>query len=201
MLSLSPSPFTLKGTIAMEKSGPIPRNVSVALSGMDQHLHVYLKPDQDGHFEAALPADHYQLEVQDADVPMYVKSVTLDQQNIAPSAIELSSPDNRLQIVLSDQGAEIDGAATNGEQQPLVHGLALAIGQDGRSYLSSLDNNGAFSFKALEPESYRVLCFTDLDSQAELTPDIFQKVEDEGESISVGPTERRIMKIRAAQID
>jgi protocatechuate 3,4-dioxygenase beta subunit len=174
---------------------PIEEDTSETLSGMALAAYSRTSPmvNSDGTFEMKnVPGGNYQLVVganSDQMRDYYTKSVILSGKNVADSGFELNG-DVYLDVVVSAKGATIEGNVVDAKGQPVpyvtvavVPKLELRARPD--SYQQErTDEHGHFIVRGLNPGSYAVLAFEELQEDIR-KPEFLKIYAEKGERVEM----------------
>jgi protocatechuate 3,4-dioxygenase beta subunit len=122
--------------------------------------------EKDGSFELqGVPDGSYALEVYGFDRGWFVKSARLGNEDAFQKGVQVEdgAAKGNLEIVVSNEGGQLDGAVTDNEKnQPLV-GAQIKLRVDpesdynrGRSKQVNTDQNGHYWLKDLPPGKYKI---------------------------------------------
>lgn len=145
----------------------------------------------------------YEINVGGISENYFVKAARLDGVDVlsAGLTIDAKQAPGTLDILVSPNGASVDGAITK-DQQPF-QGATVAIVPDPphrgerRLYKSTTtDQNGHFVLQGLAPGDYKVFAFEKIESGAYTSPEFLQAYEKLGESVHITEGSRN-----SAQVD
>jgi hypothetical protein len=157
-----------------------------------------------------VPGGNYQLVVgahSDNLRDYYTKSVMVGGRDVADSGFRMDG-DAYLDVVVSAKGATIEGNAVDSKGQPVAYGM-VAVVQDSEhrarpdSYQQqATDEHGHFIARGLNPGSYVVLAFEELQEDMR-QPEFLKTYGGKGEKVEVEEGTRKIVtaKIIPAETD
>jgi uncharacterized protein (DUF2141 family) len=120
----------------------------------------------------------------------FTKSVLLDGQEVGNSGFETNGGTN-LEIVISAQGAAIEGTVVDEKGNPASSVMVLDVPDVERRARPDLyqqdttDERGHFRLRGLNPGSYTVLAFEDLEESVQ-DPEFLSRYGSKGEKVEVG---------------
>ena len=148
-----------------------------------------IKEDGSFTFENVSP-DTYNVNVF-APPGFYVKSIRMGGQDALESGLDLSAgAADAIDVLLSPNGGEVEGAVTNSKQQP-ASGTAVVLipdsHRDQRQFYknSATDQNGHFSIKGIAPGNYKLFAWEDIDPGAAEDPEFLKPYENKGQAFSI----------------
>jgi large repetitive protein len=187
-------PISLSGTVAVEGTQPNQLNIQISLSS-EQGRGPRGASTADGRFEVkGVPPQVCQVQVSNLPPGTYVKSIRFGDHEINSGELDLTeSPAAPLNILLAEDGGEVDGNVQTASGQPAVNTqvtLAPTEEYDGRSDLFKrvvTDASGNFQIKDVAPGEYKVFAW-ETDSDGSTRSAEFRKpFESKSSSVTVGP--------------
>jgi len=168
------------------------KNTSVALEMVDFDLPntPSALAGDDGTFtlKSVFPGT-YRVNVSDMPEDCYVQSVKLGGQEVGDEGVEWSAGASaKLAIVLSRAGAQVEGVALRGDNQPLAGALVALIPDSGRAsrYRSTTtDHDGTFTLKGVPPGKYQAIAWEDLEPGAFRDAEFVKAFEGSAERLSL----------------
>lgn len=168
---------------------------------------------KDGTFEMKnIPTGRYHLIVGARGSPdklrdYFTKSVMLNGQDVGDSGFELNSA-TELEIVISAKGATIEGTVVDDKGNPVSSATVIDVPDSDRRTRPDLyqqdttDERGHFSLRGLNPGSYTVLAFEDLEDSPS-DPAFLAFYGSSGERVSAdeGTDKRITLKVIPATSD
>lgn len=151
----------------------------------------------------------YRLEVARVPEGYFLKSAKLNGQELLEKGLDLRGgfPGHTLEIVLSDNGAMVQGRVLDTGGNP-AGGVTVTLTpiEDAfrRSDLfktTSADEDGRFALQGLAPGTYRIHAWEDLEPGAHRDPEFLQRFEDDAEEIRLGEGERKTVELELIPAD
>jgi len=143
-------------------------------------------------FEAQLrPEKRYYANIRNLPGNYYLKSVAISGHEVPAGYVVVSGRRGDLELVLSPNGAQIDGQLFDQKDQPTRGSVLLVpdssdIGPPELLRRISADSQGKFTFSGVPPGTYRVAAFASLDLNDEMNqPDFSRKIAGRGDSLIV----------------
>jgi hypothetical protein len=163
-----------------------------------------VKPN--GSFEMKeVPADTYRLQVGSASEALrdyYIKTVTLGGRDVSDLGFAATGANQFLDIVVSVNGATIEGVVFDDNNQPVSYVKVISIPDAKRRERQDLyqevttDRRGHFSLRGLNPGEYRVVAI-DEDIDEEITDPAFVRAhESMGRTVKVDEGERKSLLLK-----
>lgn len=168
---------------------------------------------KDGSFEMkTVPSGRYHLIVgargsSDKLRDYFTKSVMLNGQDVGDSGFEVNSATD-LEVVISAKGATIEGTVVDDKGNPVPSATVVDVPDSDRRLRLDLyeqdttDERGHFSLRGLNPGSYTVLAFEDLEDSPQ-DPEFLTSYGSKGEKIAAdeGTAKRIVLKLIPATSD
>jgi Carboxypeptidase regulatory-like domain len=168
---------------------------------------------KDGSFEMkTIPSGRYHLVVgargsSDKLRDYFTKSVMLNGQEVGDSGFEINSATD-LEIVISAKGATIEGIVVDDRGNPVSSAIVVDVPDSDRRLRLDLyqqdttDERGHFSLRGLNPGSYTVLAFEDLEDSPQ-DPEFLTSYGSKGEKVAAdeGTDKRIVLKLIPASSD
>ncbi|HET9837842.1 MAG TPA: carboxypeptidase-like regulatory domain-containing protein, partial [Candidatus Angelobacter sp.] len=154
-------------------------------------------------FQAQLrPEKRYYASVRNLPEDYYIKSVAISGHVVPADNVVVSGRSGDLELVLSPNGAEIEGRVFDSKDQP-TRGSVLLIpdlpdfGPPELLRRASADSKGQFSFHGVPPGTYRVVAFESLELSEEIAqPEFPRRVAGRGVSLITDEQGRYRMMLR-----
>ncbi len=148
----------------------------------------------DGTFKAErLQAGLYNVRAIGLAEDWFVKSVLLSGQDTQDSGLTVFGDSvSGLEVVLSPNGARIEGQVINDHQEPQGGATVVLVPDGPRRLLPATfkntvsDQEGRFTVRGIAPGEYKVLAWDDIEPGAWLDPDLIKQVEGQGKAVSIG---------------
>jgi hypothetical protein len=204
-LRLQPSP-SLRGKVNVEPAGAVPVGTTLMMTGTSEPTRIPIQVGADGQFSIpALPRDRYVLDFASSESGLSIQSIRVGGQDIKPpNLIEIDQPIDSMSISVTSASGTISGTVVDGAGRFAQGGLAILQNADGDFYssrLSTIDDQGRFSFNSLPPNSYTVQCFSDLRDEYQISFDLLKKIGTEGQRVLLRPNEKMSLQVTAAESD
>jgi protocatechuate 3,4-dioxygenase beta subunit len=160
-----------------------------------------VKPDGSFLLKNAYDGD-YEINVGNLPENYFVKSARLDGVDVLSAGLTVDTKQSpgTLEIVVSPNGASVDGAITK-DQQPF-QGATVAIVPDpphrGERRLfksTTTDQNGHFTLQGLAPGDYKVFAWEKIEAGAYTSPEFLQPYENQGESVHLTEGSRNTTQV------
>ncbi len=188
--------FEISGRLQIEgAAGDAPRNARVYLKSRDLQFggspSAAIKAD--GTFTlTTVPPGLYGVDLSFSQPFFYVKSIRFGETDAIANGLN-ATRSNRLEIVLSANGGQIDGQTASGARV----GLYPKNGLQEYFKMAMADNGGQYSFRCVAPGDYLLLAFEDADASTLSDPEIVKKYEGSGELVSVKEGARETKQLKA----
>jgi hypothetical protein len=209
VVAFSPG-ITIPGRISVEGGTPFsslpdydrirPFLSSVAEGGFSTSLTTVAA---DGTFkvENVQPGDYRLIMAPITSLNMYVKEARLGQSDVLGGFSITGPVSGALEIVLSPNGAQIDGTIVDKDRTPMrgIQAVLIPDRQRDRRDLyrtATTDQNGQFVMRTVVPGEYKVFAWEDLEPFAYNDPDILRKYEDRGVTIKVSESARLMVEAK-----
>jgi Carboxypeptidase regulatory-like domain len=200
----------VSGTVTVEGTQPDHLGVQVALTatrGMGQGRNSSVGAD--GSFAMAnVPPQVYQLQIFNVPPGKYVKSIRFGDREIDSGEIDLTErPSAALNIVLGEDGGEVDGTVQTASGQPAASTqilLAPAEEHGGRSDLlkpSQTDASGNFQIKDVAPGEYKVFAWESDPDGSTQSAEFRKPFESKSAAVTVGPKDKASVQLSVITAD
>ena len=160
---------------------------------------------QDGSFDMkTVPAGNYRVRVFSGLVAMrdcFMKSVNAGGKDIADSGFTISGGTWSLDVVLSSNGASVDGVVVDDKNQPVADAEVVAIPEATRQkrrdlyQQATVDQHGHFKLRGLNPGEYTVMALEDLDDDFR-DPEFMKAHEGLGQTIRLDEGEHKSISLQ-----
>jgi hypothetical protein len=134
----------------------------------------------------------------------YLKSASFDAREIVNTGFEATGMGrHRLDLVVSGDGAQVDGVVTDGKDKPVGDATVVLVPADPvlrsapRLYKSTdIAQNGKFTLKAISPGKYLIYAWEEVEDGAWFDPDFMARYEKLGESVSLDGNGRKTLSLK-----
>jgi Carboxypeptidase regulatory-like domain len=117
--------------------------------------------------------------------PYYVKSVTLQDQDLRAKEIEISTPVGPIEIVLANDGGNLEGTVADASGQP-IRADVLLIGRE-EPRMKGSDENGRFKIENIPPGEYEAYSFDDYRNVEYADPEWMRRNAGDGLPVTIRP--------------
>jgi len=204
-VDLTPKPaVTVSGTVTAEGSQPKILNIRVALSPVDgTEQGGEGVTSANGNFAIAeVPPETFDLQITDVPRGKYVKSIRFGGRDANNGLIDLTAGSSLpVNIVLGEDGAEVDGSVQNASGQPVAATevtLAPAEEYDRRWDLAKravTDPSGNFRIKDVAPGEYKVFAWESDPEGSAQSAEFRKAFESRSAAVSVGPKDKASVQV------
>lgn len=151
-----------------------------------------------------VPASHTQVYVNGLPDSFYLKSASFDAREIVNTGFEAAGTGrHRLDLVVSGDGAEIDGVALDSQDKPAGDATVALVPADPalrssvRLYRSAdTAQDGKFTLKAIPPGKYLIYAWEAIEDGAWFDPDFMARYEKLGDSVSLDRNDRQTVSLK-----
>ena len=161
----------------------------------------------DGNVEwNSVPGGHYYVQLADdasGASELFLKSVTLGGSDVTEVGFAVSDSTVALNLVVSPNGAIIEGIAANPKGEPVPDAVVVAVPEARlRSQFSRFrsvrsDQSGHFHLHALPPGDYTLFAFEAIDGEAYYDPAFLKTYESQGKALHLNEGERTSLQLEA----
>jgi hypothetical protein len=162
------------------------------------------RSSEDGLFTERLSPGHYEVRVY-ASGDLVPKSIRAEDTDAMQEGLTVSHPGKlALEIVMSHDGATIEGVVKDKDDQPVPGATVVLIpetkrrSQHGLHLQTSTDQFGRYRFSSATPGEYKLFVWADVEDGIWFDPDFLKDVEGDGHSISVAAKDRQAINLRLA---
>lgn len=199
----------LPGTVTVEGKDAVNlKNVKVTLDSLEI---LNVSPPQapvgeDGKFTLKnVPPDRYRVLTTNGPEQLYIKQVRFGSVDATEDGIDLSNGvAGLLEIKLSQNGAQVDGAITGEDGNP-VAGATVVLIPDSRRYSlykeMATDQRGGFSFKGVAPGEYKILAWEDIESGAYQDPEFLKPFESKAQALPLKENDRKVLSLKSIPVE
>jgi hypothetical protein len=134
----------------------------------------------------------------------YVKSVSLGGQDVTASGFSVSGGTWSLDVVLSSDGATLEGAVVDSKDQPVSDAVVIALpsleNRKRRDLFKkvSTDQRGHFILRGMRPGEYTILALDEFDEDYR-DPDVVKPFEDRGQTVHLEKDQRKLLALKLVQ--
>jgi hypothetical protein len=160
---------------------------------------------EDGSFTLSnVSADHFNVSIYGIPDGFYVKSIRSGDDDVLVTGLDLSrGAAGRIDIVLSPNAGQVEGAVQNEKQQPAAGATVVMAPQekerlDQAPYYKTVttDQYGRFTIRSVDPGEYKVYAWEDVESGAYMDPDFVKPVENQGASVTIRESSRESLQLK-----
>jgi protocatechuate 3,4-dioxygenase beta subunit len=178
-----------------------------------QFYNTYAQVGRDGSFDfKEVPAGSYHAVVQSRVWNLqnfFLKSVNLGTKDVADSGFAVGGGTYSLELVVSANGATLEGAVVDNKDQPVKDADVVLIPDTNRSkrrdlyQQNSTDQHGHFQLKGLNPGDYTVMAFEDLGDNDYHDPEFLKTYAPSGQDVRLKEGEHQsiLLKVIPASED
>jgi uncharacterized protein (DUF2141 family) len=220
-LRLAPQPgTTVQGRVRLEgKNSPSqfdPTRVFLSLQSVDPEQDEAMVASRetfssiahvapDGSFQwTDVPAGNYYVQVMGESAGnegWFVKSLTAGGRELNDSGLSLSGGTTSLDLVVSANGAMIEGVAVDQKGEPVGNAVVVAAPEPRlRSrtdhYRKTVtDQSGRFTLRGIRPGDYTLFAWETVDGDAYYNPDFLKSYEERGSAVHVSEADRKSLQL------
>ena len=231
ILTLAPG-FVFEGRVRVEGGGELPVSNPVRIEGIPTAGGVSVR--MTSVRVAMLPIDEQSIGVTNTSVradgvfsfrdltpgvymPMlsgapeayYVKSAQLGGRNALEIGVDLTggAPGSPLEIILSPNGARIEGVVVSDDQQAVPGAIVVLVPDPARRKqwplyrLVTADTSGRFSIPGLAPGEYKLFAWIDVEPGAHMDPEFLRPYEAKGVVVRVEESGRYSQELKLLPMD
>jgi protocatechuate 3,4-dioxygenase beta subunit len=207
-LQLAP-PFDVTGQLKVAEEGIDLANVRVTLEPVQSGAPFFGGTNSeitaDGQFRiSGVSAGKYRFVVQRLPQGTYVRSVSIQGQDITPGAA-INSAAAGVEIALGADAPEVGGTVLDDEKRPLPDASVVLVPESSKTgqywlfHVTSSDQNGAFAFRNVIPGQYIAYAFTNAEDGAWHDPDFLKQSAGKGTSIKLTEGSRETIQVIGVQ--
>jgi hypothetical protein len=192
-------PLEIQGTVAIEgKPGVDLKKVQITLESTEMlNLNPPKgKPEEDGKFTLkGVSPDRYRVNASGPD-GVYLKSARYAQQDVGDDGVELSASGGRLEIVLAQDGAQVEGAVSDADGNAISAATVVLIPSSRQWPLfkeTTTDQNGRFQFRTVPPGDYKLIAWTDIEPGAYQDPEFLKEYEGKAELLTLKGNDKKVV--------
>jgi hypothetical protein len=136
-----------------------------------------------------------------ANEDWFVKSTLVGGRDVNDSGLIVNGGTVILDLVVSANGAVIEGVVADSQGQPVANAVVVAVpeigmrGNVGRYRETVSDQAGHFSLRGIRAGSYTLFAWESVDGQAYYNPEFLKSYEGQGSALRVDEGERKAMQL------
>ena len=146
--------------------------------------------------------DHYRVQVAGMPEGCYLKSARLGENDMLENGATLTAGAGPLDITLSAEGGQVEGAALDAAQQPAAGATVVLVPDERRRQRIDLfrtapsDQNGRFSINGIAPGDYKLYAWQEVEQGAWQDPEFLKQYEKGAESVSIEEKTRLAVQLK-----
>jgi hypothetical protein len=159
----------------------------------------------DGSFQwTDVPAGNYYVQVMGdsaGNEGWFVKSLTAGGRDVNDAGLSLSGGTASLDLVVSANGAVVEGVAVDHKGEPLANTLVVAVPEPRlRSrtdhYRKTVtDQNGRFTLRGIRPGNYTLFAWQTVEGDAYFNSDFLKSYEQQGAALQLSEGDRKSLQL------
>jgi protocatechuate 3,4-dioxygenase beta subunit len=200
-------PVNVAGAVRLDGEGQLPANLRVTLQpGASEPMGMPAQgqAQSDGSFvlPQVMPGT-YDVRVAGLSGTAYLKSIRLGSADFTERGLEIGPQGaGGLDLVVSLDGATVEGTVTNREQEPIVATIALVPSGPRASLpqlykISTSDASGKFTLQGIAPGDYKVFAWEEIEQGSWFDPDVIKRYDSFGQSVNLREKGRETVQIKA----
>jgi hypothetical protein len=218
-LRLSPQPGGwVHGAVRFESRGgaarPDPSQVFLTLSPADGEdsagslfggdgFSPLAHAGRDGSFEwKSVPPGKYHVQLAGGgDNDLYLKSALAGGRDVQDWGISVSGGSVVLDLVLSSNGAAVDGVVTDHDGAAVANAMIVAVpevrlrARMDRYYKTVSDQRGRFTLHGVRPGEFTLFAWESVEGEAYYNPEFLKSYEGQGSALRVGEGDRKTVQL------
>jgi len=159
---------------------------------------------RDGSFEwkSVPPGKYYVQLAGGGDNDLYLKSVLVGGRDMQDWGISVSGGSVVLDLVLSPNGAAVDGVVTDHDGAPVANAVIVAVpemrlrARTDRYYKTVSDQRGHFTLHGVRPGEFTLFAWESVEGEAYYNPTFLKSYEGQGSALGVGESERKTVQLQ-----
>jgi hypothetical protein len=159
----------------------------------------------DGSFEwKGVPPGKYHVQLAGdggGNSDLYLKSVLAGGRDLQDWGIGVSGGSVVLDLVLSPNGAVVDGVVTDHQGAPVANAVIVAVpemrlrARTDRYYKTVSDQRGHFSLHGVRPGEFTLFAWESVEGEAYFNPEFLKSYEGQGSGLKVGEGDRKTVQL------
>jgi hypothetical protein len=160
---------------------------------------------RDGSFEwKSVPPGKYHVQLAGdggGNSDLFVKSVLAGGRDLQDSGINVTGGSVVLDLVLSANGAAVDGMVTDHAGAPVANAVIVAVpemrlrNRMDRYFKTVSDQRGHFTLHSVRPGEFTLFAWESVDGEAYYSPDFLKAYERQGSALRVGEGDRKAVQL------
>jgi len=160
---------------------------------------------RDGSFEwKSVPPGKYHVQLAGdggGNTDMYLKSVLAGGRDMQDWGISVSGGSVVLDLVLSPNGAAVDGVVTDHDGAPVANAVIVAVpemrlrARMDRYYKTVSDQRGHFTLHGVRPGELTLFAWETVEGEAYYNPEFLKSYEGQGSALRVGEGDRKTVQL------
>jgi len=159
---------------------------------------------RDGSFEwKSVPPGKYHVQLGGGgDNDLYLKSVLAGGRDLQDWGISVSGGSVVLDLVLSPNGAAVDGAVTDHDGAPVANAVIVAVpemrlrARTDRYYKTVSDQRGRFTLHGVRPGEFTFFAWESVEGEAYYNPEFLKGYEGQGSELRVSEGDRKSVQLQ-----
>jgi Carboxypeptidase regulatory-like domain len=160
---------------------------------------------RDGSFEwKSVPPGKYHVQLAGdggGNTDMYLKSVLAGARDVQDWGVSVSGGSVVLDLVLSPNGAAVDGVVTDHDGAPVANAVIVAVpemrlrARMDRYYKTVSDQRGHFTLHGVRPGELTLFAWESVEGEAYYNPEFLKSYEGQGSALRVGEGDRKTVQL------
>jgi hypothetical protein len=160
---------------------------------------------RDGSFEwKSVPPGKYHVQIASGgDNDLYLKSVLAGGREMLDWGINVSGGSVVLDLVLSPNGAAVDGVVNDHDGAAVADAVIVAVpemrlrSRTDRYYKTVSDQSGHFTLHGVRPGEFTLFAWESVEGEAYYNPEFLRAYEGQGSALSVSESVRKTVQLQA----
>jgi len=158
--------------------------------------------------ESNVPPGDYRLDILNLPIGGYIKSARMGTVDVLANGINIGEPDSArpIEVVISTQGAALDGVVLNERREPLSRVTVALVPESSKRLRPELykasftDAAGKFRISGIAPGDYSVFAWEDVETSAWKDPDFLQPFENQATKVHAVEGGKQTLEIRVQRL-